>query len=170
MIEHTAIDELFDSLNRFMRLRDRAAHTTFRSADGEVEIEIAAFKGLFHLARQPMRSRALADCLNADPSTVSRHVAQLVDLGLLRREADPDDGRATLLVITDAGRERVESMRRVRRAALDEAMADWTDHEVHTLVTLFSRFVDAAETAMPLKPPVLSGADSPRADDLVKGR
>ncbi|MYR08366.1 MarR family transcriptional regulator [Gordonia sp. SID5947] len=167
MLDQHAVDDLFDVLSRYMRLRDRAAHTTFKTADGE--FETAAFKGLFHLARESMRSRELAESLNADPSTVSRHVAQLVDLGLVRREADPADGRATLLVITDAGIERVEAMRMVRRTAMDDAMTDWTDDELWTLVRLLSRFVDAAESV--IAPPCAKGDEAPRTiADFVKGK
>ncbi|NDK88133.1 MarR family transcriptional regulator [Gordonia desulfuricans] len=144
MLDPQLMDQLFDSLIRFVRIRERAVHTTFRTSEGEVET--AAFKALFPLSRNPMRSRELAAELTADPSTVSRHVAALVDLGLVRREADPADGRATLLVITDAGRARVEAMRSIRREAMDRAMGDWTDGELATLVTLLTRFVDAAET------------------------
>ncbi|MGC4935493.1 MarR family winged helix-turn-helix transcriptional regulator [Gordonia sp. DT30] len=136
-----------DTLARYVRLRDRAVHTTFRTVDGE--FETAAFKGLFHLARQPMRSRELAAELNTDPSTVSRHVSQLVELGLIRREADPHDGRATLLVITGTGRERVEAMRSGRRTALNSALSEWRGEELATLLSLLTRFVDAAETLVP---------------------
>ncbi|MGC4961485.1 MarR family winged helix-turn-helix transcriptional regulator [Gordonia sp. DT218] len=167
MLDQTAVDDLFDALSRYMRLRDRAVHTTFKTADGE--FETAAFKGLFHLARESMRSRELAEGLNADPSTVSRHVAQLVELGLVRREADPADGRATLLVITDAGRERVEAMRMVRRTAMDDAMSDWTDDELATLVRLLSRFVDAAESV--IAPPCAKTGEASRSiADLLKGK
>ncbi|AFA75346.1 putative transcriptional regulator, MarR family [Gordonia polyisoprenivorans VH2] len=147
MLGDRDIDQLFDTLARYIRIRDRAVHTTFRTPDGE--FETAAFKGLFHLAKRPMRSRELAAELGADPSTVSRHVSQLVDLGLIRREADPHDGRATLLVVTDAGRDRVESMRAGRRSAVNSAMSEWSADEMATLVTLLTRFVDAAETLVP---------------------
>ncbi|MDY6808189.1 MarR family transcriptional regulator [Gordonia sp. HNM0687] len=165
MLDQGALDELFDTLARYIRIRDRATHTTFKTRDGEVES--AAFKSLFHLARQPMRSRELAENLNADPSTVSRYVAQLVDLGLVRREADPDDGRATQLVITDDGRARVEAMRAVRRTAMDQAMSDWSDDELRTLVGLLGRFVDAAETVI-APPCAKAGPDS--LDALGKGQ
>lgn len=141
-----AIDDLFDVLMRYVRIRDRAVHSTVLTADGE--IETAAYKGLFHLVRTSMRSSELATALNADPSTVSRHVAFLVKEGLVRREADPADGRATLLVITDLGRDRVDSMRRMRREAMNAVMTDWTDDDLQTLVSLLNRFVDAAETAI----------------------
>ncbi|MEP9394754.1 MULTISPECIES: MarR family winged helix-turn-helix transcriptional regulator [Gordonia] len=146
MLDPVEVDRLFDALSRYLRVRDRAVHTTLRTPDGDVEI--AAFKGLFHLQRRPMRSRELAGALNSDPSTVSRQVAQLVDKGLVRREADPHDGRATLLVITEAGDAQVEAMRSARRAAMNDAMSDWTADELSTLVSLLNRFVDATETFM----------------------
>ena len=67
--------------------RDRAAHVL-----------------LFPLCRLgPLRQGALADLVHADPSTVSRHVAALVEQGLVRRVADESDGRASRLVVTDEG-------------------------------------------------------------------
>ena len=80
MLDQHAIDDLFETLLRFVRIRERAVHTTFRTREGE--FEAAAFKALFPLARRSMRSRDLAETMNADPSTVSRHVAQLVEHGL----------------------------------------------------------------------------------------
>ena len=161
VLEPESIDQLVDTLARYLRIRDRAVHTTFRTPDGE--FETAAFRGLFHLDRHSMRSSELAAALNADPSTVSRHVAQLVELGLVRREADPDDGRATLLVITDAGRERVQGMRSMRREAFNGAMSDWTQEELSTLVGLLDRFVDAAEQL------IVPAHDDAKGHENVKG-
>lgn len=165
-LDGAAIDALFDTLARYVRVRERATHTTFRFGGGE--IETAAFKGLFHLARGPMRSRELAESLNADPSTVSRYVTQLVDLGLVRREADPDDGRATLLVITGDGRDRVTAMRAVRRTALNSAMSDWTDDELWTLVRLLGRFVTATESV--IFAPDAGGCAGPDGRPLQNGK
>ena len=58
----------------------------------------AALVLLFPLARLgPLRQGALAELVHADPSTVSRHVAALVEQGLVRRVADESDGRASRL-------------------------------------------------------------------------
>ena len=51
----------------------------------------------------PSRASDLAELVCADPSTVSRQVASLVKCGLLERRADPDDGRASILVPTELG-------------------------------------------------------------------
>ena len=47
----------------------------------------------------------LAGYLRLEPATTSPLVRRLEAMGLLRRERDPDDDRALLLVLTDAGRE-----------------------------------------------------------------
>jgi DNA-binding MarR family transcriptional regulator len=57
---------------------------------------------------------ALAAHLSADASTVSRLVRPLESAGLLRLEADPDDGRGKLVWLTDAGFE-----------TRSEALAGW---------------------------------------------
>ena len=65
------------------------------------DVEWSAHVLLRCLAHEgPMRAGALAEMLQSDPSTVSRQVAALVKDGLLERQADPADGRASLLVLT----------------------------------------------------------------------
>ena len=49
----------------------------------------------------PRRSSELAAAVHSDPSTVSRQVAALVRDGLIERQADPEDGRASVLVPTE---------------------------------------------------------------------
>lgn len=102
---------------------------------------------LFPLLEGPQRAGALADLCHADPSTVSRQVAELVRRGLVRREADPSDGRASLLAITDAGREAADRVRTRRRQLFAAAVGGWTDDELATLAGLLARFTDALGTA-----------------------
>jgi DNA-binding transcriptional ArsR family regulator len=92
-----------------------------------------------------MRSGELAEHLLADPSTVSRHIAALVRLGYVRREADPRDGRATILVLTDSGREQVRAVREHRKQVFDEMLGDFTNEEVAELTRLMGRVVVAVE-------------------------
>lgn len=49
---------------------------------------------------------ALADRLSADASTISRLLKPLLAAGYLVIDADPDDGRAKLVRLTDAGAEK----------------------------------------------------------------
>lgn len=152
-LDDAKIDELFSVLSKYVRLRDRAAHATLRTEDGA--IESAAYKCLIHLAARSMRSSRLAEVMVADPSTVSRHVAALVELGYVRREADPDDGRATLLVATAAGLARAAAIKAHRRARLHAVLDGWSDAELDYLVIALARFVHAAEELL-IPPPCIS--------------
>jgi DNA-binding MarR family transcriptional regulator len=85
---------------------------------------------LFTLKTQgAMRLGDLAECQRLDASTVSRHVQQLGDRGLIDREPDPEDGRARIIAISDAGCVALKHTFDQRRAFLNVAMADWDDDE-----------------------------------------
>ena len=86
---------------------------------------------LFQLCKDgPQRSSALAATVCVDPSTVSRQIADLVDLGLVERRADPQDGRASLLAATEAGQERHRLLHERRDRAFAVMLADWSDEDV----------------------------------------
>jgi len=72
--------------------------------------------------------RALAQPF-LDLSTVSRQMRDLVACGLVVKVPDPQDGRASLLSLSDRGRAVLEAVSQARRLALAEAVADWSDDE-----------------------------------------
>jgi DNA-binding MarR family transcriptional regulator len=100
----------------------------------------------------PMRVTDLAEHKQADPSTVSRQAAQLVKAGLARREADPADGRASRLAVTEAGVAACERMREARAALLTRALADWPADRVTAFTDLFEEFNDAVEALVRTDP------------------
>jgi DNA-binding MarR family transcriptional regulator len=95
-----------------------------------------------------MRSQALADLTHTDPSTISRHVSLLLNEGLIARQADQTDGRASLLVLTDEGHRRVADMRRGRDELVAGLLGDWSDTDITRLAKLLGRFNDSFETAL----------------------
>ncbi|WP_051215239.1 MarR family winged helix-turn-helix transcriptional regulator [Granulicoccus phenolivorans] len=92
--------------------------------------------------RGPMRSSDLAGCTALDPSTVSRQVDSLVRTGAIVRTADPSDGRATLLEITPAGREKFAAHTGQIAALLTELLGGWTSEQVEALITSLSHLND----------------------------
>src|SRR4051812_14320414 len=113
----------------------------------------AALVLLFPLVRLgPLRQGALADLVHADPSTVSRHVAALVEQGLVRRIADETDGRASRLVVTDAGHAALESLRQERERHLERVTAGWDEADLATLTGLFGRLLDDLAATLPGTP------------------
>jgi DNA-binding MarR family transcriptional regulator len=91
------------------------------------------------------RASALAELVGADPSTVSRQVASLVKAGFVRREADPDDGRACLLVPTDLGRAKVDEYAHRRAAAMAPLVRDWSAQDRAEFLRLLRRYVTSID-------------------------
>jgi DNA-binding MarR family transcriptional regulator len=97
----------------------------------------------------PVRSNVLADCVYSDPSTISRQVAGLVKDGLIERHADPADGRASLLAVTDKGRELLEFRHRQRSCSLARMLAHWPAEDRAQFVELLERFLGDHERNIP---------------------
>ena len=132
------LTRLADELVRFFRLGARAKGML---NTGELGAEFSALMLLFPLRFMgPLRVTDLADLKQADPSTISRQVAQLVKAGLARREADQGDGRATRLAVTEAGLAACERLHESRHALLGEALGDWPAERVATFADLFAEF------------------------------
>ncbi|SEL31898.1 DNA-binding transcriptional regulator, MarR family [Blastococcus sp. DSM 46786] len=137
---------LSEQMPRFMRLIHgiKAQHTAEGGRDR------AASVLLFPLQRLgPLRQSALAELVHADPSTISRHITLLVERGLVVRVADESDGRASRLVLTDAGHSELDELRAERVAFLRTVVADWTDDELATFTGLFDRLLDGIAATLP---------------------
>ena len=87
----------------------------------------------------PLRASDLVARLGLDKSTVSRQVSSLVDLGMVTREPDPDDGRAQVLSTSAEGSARLARIREVRRARWEADMSGWPAQDVATLGELLAR-------------------------------
>lgn len=144
--DQLSVEAIAIQLTRLQRIRERTA-VQLRSKDG---VDPAAFAILFRLLCDgPMRSGALADAVHSDASTISRHVAHLVERQLIERQADRTDGRATVLVVTERGREVAERIRRRRHENLTRVMAAWTAQDRATFAGLLRQFVDDYEQVKP---------------------
>jgi DNA-binding MarR family transcriptional regulator len=91
----------------------------------------------------PMRASALATCVQSDLSTVSRQVATLVGQGLLERQADQLDGRASLLHVTTEGQAVVAEHEHARAAFFGEVLDGWSPAEQDQFAHLLTRFTTA---------------------------
>ncbi len=144
------IPQLADELMRFVRLGARAKGML---NVGDLGAEFSALMLLFPLRfRGPLRATDLAEIKQADPSTISRQVAQLVKAGLARREADPVDGRASRLAITEAGVVAVERLHEARQAWLREVLTDWPADRAAAFAGLFSEFNSSVEAHLRSEP------------------
>lgn len=84
----------------------------------------------------PCRQVDLANRMCISPSALSRHITELVTAGYMSRHADPTDGRATLVEISDNGRELLHRVRISRARSMRKVLADWTEEEADQVCTL----------------------------------
>jgi DNA-binding MarR family transcriptional regulator len=85
----------------------------------------------------------VAAALGVDQPRASKLTAAAVSAGLVRREADQQDGRRTNLVLTAEGRQQLDWVHGYRQERFADAMTGWTDAERETFADLLTRFVTA---------------------------
>jgi len=104
-------------------------------------LQIAGFLVLSYLTGNgPARSADVVEELGIDKGAISRHVQHLIDLGLVSREPDPCDGRASILSVTEEGLLRMDVVAEHRRHNLERKLADWTNDDLVAFVDSLSRY------------------------------
>lgn len=94
-------------------------------------------------ASHPLSVSEVGEAIGVDQPRASRLIQQSVDLGLVRREADPDDARRTRVALTEEGTRIVRGLRGQRREHLSQALADFSGPEREELVRLLTKLADA---------------------------
>jgi DNA-binding MarR family transcriptional regulator len=115
----------------FSRLRRR-----LREVAGSGELTPSQLAVISRLDKEGPRSGSdLAAAEGIRPQSMAASLAALDQAGLLRREADPDDGRRQLISLSPAGRERLEGDRRAREEWLARSLRDqFSEAERRTIV------------------------------------
>jgi DNA-binding MarR family transcriptional regulator len=134
--------EAFVALEREVALLLRRGRAIQARLAGQLHHELdGAAYGLLVLLDDagPLRASDVVARLGLDKSTVSRQVASLVDLGLVDRAADPDDGRAQVLSTSEEGHARLSELRDARRVRWEADLSGWDTADVATLGQLLGR-------------------------------
>jgi DNA-binding MarR family transcriptional regulator len=141
--------ELYRSLAGFRREVRRAVRSEFPAqllTPSQVEV-------LGCVRRRPgIGVRDVATALRLAPNTVSTIVGQLVEIGFLRREPDPDDARAVCLRLTAAGHRRVHAWRDRSTQTVDRALESLAAEERDALaraLPAFRHLVDVIAAGTP---------------------
>jgi MarR family transcriptional regulator, lower aerobic nicotinate degradation pathway regulator len=121
-------------------------------------LDMAAFGLLLALVHcGPRRQGELAELSLLDPSTVSRHVAQLARAGYVQRRPDPQDGRAVQLVATDDGERIAHEIGERRQAVICDALRAWAPDDARQLAALLRRLNDDLDAVRPHRGRLLVG-------------
>ena len=108
-----------------------AAHDVEWSA--QVLLKVLANEG-------PIRTSQLAEQAHIDPSTASRQVAALVKEGMIERRADPEDGRACLLVLTEKADDALRRHDEIRDEHFARMLEGWSERDLRRFADLLARF------------------------------
>jgi DNA-binding MarR family transcriptional regulator len=92
-----------------------------------------------------MRISDLAAALALKVSTVSRHVSRLVDAGLVIRNDDPEDGRASFVELSASGRSAYEATRNAWEAIIADALSTLNDARAARFAGDFLAFAHALQ-------------------------
>jgi DNA-binding MarR family transcriptional regulator len=135
-----------DTFVELARSFTRAKAKWLAQAEHDVEWSAAVILRALEMGG-PARSGTLAERIDSDPSTVSRQVTSLVDNGLLTRQADPVDGRASLLVLTDKANAVLAEHNEIRLQHFAQMLDDWSERDLARFAELLRRFTDDYERA-----------------------
>lgn len=115
-----------------------------------VSLDRALFPLLVRLSGVRALSVAqLAEQAGRDPSTVSRQLGKLEQLGLVKRPSLRRDMRVRAATITKAGARTVAAITEARRKLLGELIQDWSAEEQQLFPDLLQRLADAMKSRQP---------------------
>lgn len=145
----SGVDQEFLALERELSVFLRRARASSGEMAREVhpELEPAAYGLLVRLDETgAQRATGLAGYFGVGKATMSRQLRVLEELGLVTREPDPADGRASLVRLTDEGKARFRRVRDARRDRYRDKLAGWDRHEVAELARLLHQLNARAES------------------------
>lgn len=117
----TVAIQLRDAITRFNRRLRRTR---------PMELTIAQLSALNLLESSGgLTPRGLAEAERVQPPTMTRIVARLEELGLVRRTPHPTDGRQVILALSAAGQRLVAEYRRIADEWLARRLADLSDED-----------------------------------------
>lgn len=112
-----------------------------RATEVHPELQVGSFHMLAWIAENgPVRGTDLVEEFHVDKGAVSRTVQHLGELGLLDREPDPDDGRATLVTVSADARRRLDAVDAQRREWINQRLQGWSMAELTDLTDRLARY------------------------------
>jgi DNA-binding MarR family transcriptional regulator len=121
----------------------RLTRSLRRVGSGSAELGHGAVSALFTLVNHgSMRLGDLAAREGVAPPTLSRIVASLVEGGYVRREPDPNDGRASLVTATETGRQVASGVYSIRLRELRRRLIRLSPDQLRLLVAALPALED----------------------------
>ena len=139
-------------------LLDQAMDLTARFLTDRADLSASAGFAINRVCREgPLRLTTLAAKEGISQPSMTQLIKRLESQGLVTRLADPEDGRASLIGITEHGQEVLDDRQRIRRERLTELLASLTPEEENALWL-------SARVAFPVLRRLAANAEGPPDD------
>jgi DNA-binding MarR family transcriptional regulator len=136
---HGAVLDIVAAMNRPQR-------DEFLIRAAGIRLDRALFPLLVGIERfGPIGIVDLAERVGRDYTTVSRQVARLEGLGLVRRQSSAADRRVRQAAVTAKGKAMTDLVDAARERIVRGILASWNARDVEALVRLMRRFADAMQ-------------------------
>ncbi|MGC1547342.1 MAG: MarR family transcriptional regulator [Rhodanobacter sp.] len=138
------IDVLANALLELMSCMNSPRQDEFLLREAGVSLDRALFPLLVCLSRtRALGVAELADQVGRDSSTISRQIAKLEELGLVKRKPGKEDLRVREAVITKSGTRMIDAIVTARRRLLNQLLHGWTEDERANLPRLIQKLASA---------------------------
>lgn len=112
------------------------------------------------IGEREWRATKLAARLGVGPPVLSRHIAELAELGLVVRRPDPADGRAQLVALSERGFEKVRLFEEQHSLNLRAYLEGWSEEDALTAGKVLEKLTESlnhsvratAASSPPLEP------------------
>lgn len=136
---------MVETLARLQRAMRSTAHRLDLSEVGVRRSDLYVLKVVHRLGQA--RARDIACELGVDASVVSRQLAQLVDDGLVERDADPEDRRSSILSLTERGDRALVAADAAYAGYVADLTAGWTPERFEAVTAGLADLADALAAA-----------------------
>lgn len=148
MTKLPAVSDLTAHVGYWLRLVSNHVSHGFAARLGDRDVTVAEWATLRMLyARPPLAPSRLSGEMGMTRGAITKLADRLIAKGLIRREADPDDGRAQTLALSPAGEALVPELAALADANDAAFLAPLNAGERTTLESLLRRIVDAKNLA-----------------------
>jgi DNA-binding MarR family transcriptional regulator len=146
-VQNTHIREqiraLHEALIDIVSVMNRPQRDEMMVREAGISLDRALFPLLVVIERRgPIGVVGLADRVGRDYTTVSRQVAKLESLGLVKRQAAATDRRRSEATATAKGKAMTDAVDRARERMGRAIFANWDERDVAELVRLMRKFAD----------------------------
>ncbi len=133
---------LFAEINKNSNAFEQACYRVFAVTTSQANT-------LLNLSsKQALRMNELSEAAGVDNSTMTRMVDQLVDKGLVTRQADEKDRRLVRVGLTAAGKEMRQKISEALAGYYMESLEDITEPEREIILQVLERLKNAAEKGL----------------------